>query len=263
VLLIKIGGGDAINLAGIADDISVLEEPVIVVHGANALRNRLAEQLGVPIRTVTSASGYSSVLTGKDTIELMMMAYAGLRNKQLVELLQRRGVDAIGLCGLDGRVIQGRRNRGIRVRDGGKLKLVRDLSGRTRTINRQLLDLLLDNGYTPVLTMPIADENGAAVNSENDDVMAALHASFHADRVIQLIEAPGLLADANAPESQLTRLGRAELDEWEERAEGRMRRKLRAIGALLDAAPTRVVIGDGRGDHPIQDALDGKGTVIR
>jgi len=263
VLLIKIGGGDAINLEGIADDIAEIDEPIILVHGANALRDRLAEQLQVPIRTVTSASGYSSVLTGEDTIELMMMAYAGLRNKQLVELLQRRGVDASGLCGLDGRVIQGRRNRGIRVREGEKLKLVRDLSGRTRTVNRKLLDLLLDHGYTPVLTMPIADENGAAVNSENDDVVAALHSSFHADRVIQLIEAPGLLAEAADPESRLAQLDRAELDEWEGRAEGRIRRKLRAMGALLDAAPTRLVIGDGRRDHPVRDALDGMGTVIR
>jgi len=262
VLLIKIGGGEAVNIAGIADDIAELDEPLIIVHGANALRDRLAKQLEIEIRTVTSASGYTSVLTGEDTIELMMMAYAGLRNKRLVELLQRRGVNAVGMSGLDGRVIQGRRNRGIRIREGGKLKLIRDLSGRARTVNRELLDLLLDNGYTPVLTMPIADENGAAVNSENDDVTAVLHASFHADRVIQLIEAPGLLADPEDPGSQLERLDRAELAEWEERAEGRMRRKLRAIGVLLDAAPTRLVIGDGRGDHPVRDALDDRGTVI-
>ena len=93
--------------------------------------------------------------------------------------------------------------------------------------------------------------------------MAALHSSFHADRVIQLIEAPGLLADPADPESRLAEIGRAELDEWEGRAEGRMRRKLRAMGALLDAAPTRLVIGDGRRDHPVRDALDGMGTVIQ
>jgi acetylglutamate/LysW-gamma-L-alpha-aminoadipate kinase len=263
VLLIKIGGGDAINLEAIADDLAGIDEPMIVVHGANALRDRLAGELGVEITRVTSASGYTSVLTDHDTIELMMMAYAGARNKRIVELLQRRGIDAVGLSGLDGRVIQGRRNPGIRVVEGGKRKLVRDLSGKTRSVNRQLLDLLLENGYTPVLTMPIADEDGVAVNSENDDVVAALHTSFRADNVIQLIEAPGLLADPADPESLLASLGRGELAALEERSEGRMRRKLRAMGALFEAAPTRLVIADGRVEHPVRDALDGVGTVIR
>jgi acetylglutamate/LysW-gamma-L-alpha-aminoadipate kinase len=263
VLLIKIGGGEAINLEGIADDIAELSEPAIIVHGANALRDALASRLGVEITRVTSASGYTSVLTEEQTVELMMMAYAGVRNKRIVELLQRRGVDAVGLSGLDGRVIQGRRNPGIKIRENGKKKLVRDLSGKTRSINRRLLDLLIDGGYTPVLTMPIADENGVAVNSENDDVVAALHSSFRAEHVIQLIEAPGLLADPADPCSLLTGLDRRELAAREERSEGRMRRKLRAMGALLEAAPTRLVIADGRSDRPVRDALDGVGTVIQ
>jgi acetylglutamate/LysW-gamma-L-alpha-aminoadipate kinase len=263
MLLIKVGGGDRINLAGIARDLAVLDEPAILIHGANALRDRLASELGASIRTVTSVSGYSSVQSDEQTLDLMMMAYAGLRNKRFVELLQRHGVNAVGLSGLDGHAIEGRRNRGIRVRDNGKLKLLRDLSGRARTINRQLLDLLLSNNYTPVLTMPILDEDGVAVNSENDDVLTLLQECYHAREVVQLIEAPGLLSDADDPSSLVERLTRTELAAWEESVGGRMRRKLRAMVALFNGAPTRVTIADGTREHPIVDALAGQGTVIQ
>jgi acetylglutamate/LysW-gamma-L-alpha-aminoadipate kinase len=193
----------------------------------------------------------------------MMMAYAGLRNKRLVELLQQYGVNAVGLSGLDGRVIQARRNRGIRAREGGKLKLLRDLSGKPRKINRQLLDLLLDNGYTPVLTVPLLDENSCAVNSENDDVVALLQAEYGAKTVVNLIEAPGFLEDADNEATHIPRMSRRELKAREESANGRMKRKLRAVRKLLDHGPVRVVISDGRGDRPLRDALDERGTVIQ
>ncbi len=263
MILIKVGGGEGINLAGVAEDLADVDEPVIVVHGANAARDRLAEQLGVSLRRVTSASGVASVLSDDTVLDLMMMAYAGLRNTRFVELLQRHGVNAVGLSGVDGRVVQAQRNPGIRVRDNGKLKLLRDLSGKPRAINRGLLDLLLSHGYTPVLTMPILDEGGFAVNSENDDLVALLHRTYRARRVVQLIEAPGLLADPEDPSTCIQRMSRSELADWEQRSGGRFRRKLRAIHTLLEGTTAEVVVGDGRTAHPVRDALAGAGTVIR
>jgi acetylglutamate/LysW-gamma-L-alpha-aminoadipate kinase len=263
VILLKIGGGEAINLPGVAEDVAGLQEPLIIVHGANQLRDALAERLGITLRRVTSVSGMSSVLSDHETLDLMMMAYAGLRNKRLVELLQRHGVNALGLSGLDGRAVTARRNPGIRIREGGKRKLLRDLSGKPEAVNRDLLDLLLSNGYTPVLTMPLLDGEGSAVNSENDDVVALLQASYGARVVVQLIEAAGLLADPQDPASRIPALSREELEARVTRAEGRMRRKLHAIGRLLECAGTRVVIADGRPENPLQRALEGDGTVIQ
>jgi acetylglutamate/LysW-gamma-L-alpha-aminoadipate kinase len=65
-------------------------------------------------------------------------------------------------------------NKGIRVRENGKTLIKRDLSGKPRSVNTSLLTLLLDNGYCPVLTIPIVDENGFAINSENDDIVARI-----------------------------------------------------------------------------------------
>ena len=55
--------------------------------------------------------------------------------------------------------------------------------------------MLLDNGYCPVLTIPIADENGFAINSENDDIIVQLAQALEIESVVQLIEAPGFLDD--------------------------------------------------------------------
>jgi acetylglutamate/LysW-gamma-L-alpha-aminoadipate kinase len=263
VILIKIGGGMSLNLPGIVEDIAGLHEPAIIVHGANAVRDELADRLGMEIQTVTSVSGTTSVLSDEPLVELMMMAYAGLANKRLVALLQQRGVNAVGLSGLDGRVITARRNPGIRVRQAGKRILLRDHSGRAEAVNVGLLDLLVDNGYTPVLTMPLVDEDGHAVNSENDDVVAALHRHKPAQQIVFLVEAPGLLTDPDDPATAIPHLNREKILEQEQRVSGRMARKLRSIRRALEASPTRITIADGRTAHPLTDALEGRGTVIQ
>lgn len=260
--LIKIGGGEAINAAGVVADLAELDERVIIVHGANAARDRLAANLAIPKRTLTSVSGYTSVFSDDAAIDLLMMAYAGLRNKRIVELCQRHGVNAIGLSGLDAGVIRGRRNQGIRVREAGKLKIVRDCSGKPQSVNRELLRLLLDQGLTPVLCVPIVDENGHAINSENDDIVNRLQEAFRAEKIIQLIEAPGFLDDKDDPTSLVKRITPAELQRREQQVTGRMKRKMLALRRLFETGASSVVIADGRTEHPIRDALAGHGTLI-
>ena len=263
MLLIKIGGGKDLNLNGIAADLGTLKEKCIIVHGANAFRDELAKKLGIEKRVVTSLSGYDSVFSDENTIDLAMMAYAGLKNKRIVELLQQNGINAVGLSGLDGKVLQGKRNSGIKVRENGKTLLLRDFSGKPKAINKQLLELLLDNGYTPVLSVPLIDENNFAINSENDDIIALLQTEMKADKVISLIEAPGFLMDKDDPSSLVTKMSKAELEEMEQKVEGRMKRKILAMRKLFgEGGETTVILSDGRTEHPIIDALEGKGTTI-
>lgn len=262
VLILKVGGGAGINCEGIADDVARATEPVVIVHGANAWRDDLADRLGVEREVVTSVRGYDSVLATDATMDVMLMAYAGLRNKRIVEALQRRNVAAVGLTGLDGRVIQGKRNPGIQVRHGDKVLLRRDLSGKPWHINTGLIQLLVANGYTPVLTVPICDEQGFAISADNDDITAALHRELRASVVVSLLEAPGFLSDPSDPASVIPRMSRADVRQWEDRSAGRIKRKLHAISTIMEEYPTRVVLADGRGAHPLADALEGKGTVI-
>lgn len=263
MIIVKIGGGSTINLAGIVKDLAGLDEPYVVVHGANALRDKLAKDLGQPKQVLTSVKGYTSVYSDEKLVDVMMMAYAGLRNKRIVELCQQHGINAVGLSGLDGKIVQGQRNKGIRVYQGKKLKIVRDFSGKPRAANVPLLKLLLDNGYVPVLTVPIIDEFNAAINTENDDVVRVLQQALAADTVINLIEAAGFLEDQNNAASLIKRIPAAELEARENQVEGRMQRKMLALRKLFEHGASKVIIADGRRDHPVNDALAGRGTVIQ
>ena len=263
MILIKIGGGESINLQGVIDDLANQPQPFIIVHGANVLRDEIAKKMGFEKTVLTSASGYSSVFSDQDAIDTILMSYSGLRNKRIVELCQKQNINAVGLTGLDGRLVQGERNKGIRVRENGKTLIKRDFSGKPRSVNTALLELLLANGYCPVLTIPIVDENGFAINSENDDIVAKIANALEIDTVIQLIEAPGFLDNPEDENSLVRKMSVTELNQREAEVEGRIKRKLLALTKLCAGGKTKVIISDGRGEQPITNALDGKGTHIQ
>ncbi|MBF0279004.1 MAG: [LysW]-aminoadipate kinase [SAR324 cluster bacterium] len=262
MIIIKIGGGSTINLPGVVADLAGLDQQYIIVHGANAIRDKLAEDLGQPKQVLTSVKGYSSVYSDEKLLDVMLMAYAGLRNKRIVELCQQHGINAVGLCGLDGKLVKGKRNKGVRVYQGKKLKIVRDFSGKPETVNMPLLRLLLDNDYVPVMTVPIIDEFNIAINTENDDVVRVLQQAIHADIVINLIEAPGFLENQEDPATLVRKISSSELETREKQVDGRMKRKMLAFRKLFENGASKVIIADGRSEHPVLDALAGKGTVI-
>jgi acetylglutamate/LysW-gamma-L-alpha-aminoadipate kinase len=263
MIIIKIGGGKDINLKGIVQDLAVLPAPFVIVHGANAMRDEIAAKMGFPTQTITSVSGYSSVLSNQNAIDAIMMGYAGIQNKRLVELCQQRGINAVGLSGIDGRLIRGARNKGIRVRQNEKTLVLHDYSGKPKSVNTELLRLLLDHGYIPVICIPILDETNAAINSENDDIVTLLQETLHAETVIQLIEAPGFMEDIHDVRSLVKRISRAELADRETQVEGRMKRKILALRKLMESGAGKVVMSDGRVEHPIQEALSGRGTIVQ
>ena len=262
LLIVKIGGGATINLEGLVSDLADCDQPLIVVLGANAIRSSVGERLGTPPKVITSISGYDSVLSDDSAINLIMMTYAGVARGRVVEMLQGRGVNSIGLSGIDGRLIEGERNRGIRVRENGRKRILRDYSGKPRRVNDSLLRHLLASGYVPVISIPIIDESGVAINADNDNIVAALHRTLNAKQIVHFIEASGVLADPEDFGSAMPSLDLAGLRKREAASSGRIKRKLLAIRQLLETAPTQVIVSDGRTTHPYQDVLAGAGTRI-
>ncbi len=263
MIIVKLGGGREINIEGVIRDLAELDQKFLILHGANAVRDEIAEKLGKPTRVVTSVSGYSSVFSDKEAIDAIMMGYSGIKNKRIVELCQRNGINAVGLSGIDGKLIQGERNKGIRVREGEKVMILRDYSGKPKRVNKELLQLLLNHGYVPVICIPITDENNVAINSENDDIVNVLQEALQADTILSLIEAPGYLENRDDENSLIQTLTAGELKARENQVEGRMKRKMLALRKLIDNGAKTVVISDGRVEHPIKDALAGKGTTIK
>jgi acetylglutamate/LysW-gamma-L-alpha-aminoadipate kinase len=263
VNIVKIGGGRDLAIQAILADIKTLDEPSIIVHGANAWRDELAAALGYEVQRLVSEKGQTSVYSDERLMDIQLMSYAGLRNKRLVEAAQKMGINAIGLTGLDGGLVRAKRNPGIRVNEDGKRRLVHDLSGKPQGINRPLLAYLLTEGYLPVLTVPFLDEAGQAVNSENDDLVALLHRELGSRRIFFCLEAPGLLRDGDDPDSLIPSLGLTDLHRELEGSQGRIKRKLHALKQITDAGSTTIHICDGRVENPLLSAIEGGGTCLR
>ncbi len=263
MIIVKIGGGKDINIEGIIKDLAELDQKFIIVHGANAIRDQIAEKMGKPKKVITSVSGYSSVFSDEAAMDAIMMGYSGVQNKRIVELCQQNGINAIGLSGIDGRLVRGERNKGIRVKQGEKVVVLRDYSGKPRGVNKELIELLLAHGYVPVICIPILGEKGVAINSENDDIINVLQQALHAEKIIQLIEAPGFLADKDDESTLVRTIPADQLRDRENQVEGRMKRKILALRKLLEEGAGTVIISDGRVEHPVKEALAGKGTTIQ
>lgn len=266
MIVIKVGGGAGIDYDALCADLAEIwhsgHRPVLV-HGGSHETNLLAEQLGHPPRFVTSPSGFTSRYTDRRTLEIFMMAYAGKVNKQIVERLQRLGINAIGLSGLDGRVLEGQRKAAIRIIEDGRQKVLRDdWTGTIERVNADLLKMLLENGYLPVLAPLAASTAGEALNVDGDRAAAAVASALGAEALLLLSNVPGLLRSFPDESSLIPHIARAEIEEYLPVAQGRMKKKVLGASEALTGGVGRVIFGDARIPQPISKALTGAGTHI-
>ena len=267
MLVVKIGGAEGINFDLIADDIAhliALGERMMIVHGGSAMTTDVAAALGHPPQFVTSVSGYSSRRTDRRTLEIFEMVYCGHMNKGWVERLQRRGVNAVGMSGIDGRIWQGTRKDTVTILDErGRRRVLRDdYTGRVEQVNKVLLTMLLDAGYVPVLTPPAVSFQGEAINVDGDRAAAATAIALQAETLIILSNVPGLLDNYPDESSLIRSIPSGRLDSFMSAALDRMKKKVMGAGEALAGGVRRVVFADGRVENPIRRALAGEGTVI-
>ena len=190
--------------------------------------------------------------------------YCGKINTRIVEKLHQLGVNAVGLSGVDGRLLEGKRKSTVRIIEEGKKKLLRnDFTGRVEKANVNLLTLLLGQGYLPVVSPPAISYEGEIINVDGDRAAAVIAEGLGADRLIILSNTPGFLKDADAEETLIPRLNRDDIDDVIRKyARGRMKKKLLGAREALEAGVGTVILGDGRIPNPVTLALQGKGTVI-
>lgn len=266
MIVLKIGGSEGINYDLIADDIAALVkagQPLIVVHGGSSLTNKVAEQLGHPPQFVTSVSGFTSRRTDRRTLEIFEMVYCGQMNKGLVEKLQMRGVNAVGLSGIDGRIWEGPRKDAIKIiQNGRRLVLRDDYTGKVEKVNTDLLQTLLNAGALPVLTPPAISYEGEAINVDGDRAAAATAAAFQAEVLVILSNVPGLLEKFPDESSLIRHIPAAKIDQFMSVAEDRMKKKVMGAQEALAQGIGRIVFADGRVAGPVSRALAGEGTVI-
>ncbi len=265
-LIIKVGGGAGVDLDVVTADIAHLVsqgQQVVLVHGTSAAADALAKQAGVPVRQLQSPSGHVSRYTNPEMLDIFVAAAAGQVNKRLVSQLQRLGCDAVGLSGVDGRLLQARRKKAVRAIENGRQRVVRDdYTGKLQAANGHLLRLLLDAGYTPVIAPIALSEESEPLNVDGDRAAALVAATLQASTLIILSNVPGLLADFPDTRSLVRHVPPANLEQAMAMAQGRMKKKVLAAQEALSGGVPRIILADSRQPNPIQTALAGSGTWV-
>lgn len=270
-VVVKIGGARAVDPAdAIADVASLVEdgEDVVVTHGGSTAVDDALDRLGIEPEYVETPDGVVGRFTDEETMEVFEMVLAGRVNTQLVASLRSAGVDAVGLSGVDGGLLEGPRTSAVRVVEDGKKKIRRgDHSGTPKAVNDGLLNSLLAEGYTPVCSPPMAgiedDRAVTPVNTDADRAAAVIAGALDATLVL-LTDVPGILADPDDPATLFETVETAaEWEEVEAAAAGFMARKLMAAEEALTGGAAEVVVADANAEAPVTAALEGSGTHIQ
>lgn len=266
MIVVKIGGVTGVNIDAVISDIAdqiKSGNKLVLVHGGSGETNAISEQLGHPARFVTSPSGFTSRYTDRTTLEIFAMVTSGKINTLLVERLQKLGVNAFGLSGVDGRVMVAKRKEAIRIVENGKQRMLRDdFTGKIEEVNGVLLKMLLDSGYTPVIAPLAISYEGDAVNVDADRAAAMVAGAVKAEQLIILSNVPGLLRQFPDESTLIAHIDKAKVEQSLEFAEGRMKKKVLGASEATQLGVAKVVFADGRVEKPVANALAGKGTVI-
>jgi acetylglutamate/LysW-gamma-L-alpha-aminoadipate kinase len=262
-LVVKIGGGAGIATSNILDEIASCiksGQRVVLLHGGSDLTNALSQRLGHPVRIITSPNGMVSRYTDSETLGIYAMAVAGQINTELVADLQRRGINALGLAGVDGRLLLARRKSVVRsVTPEGRVQVLRDdYTGQVEQVNAALLRQLLAAGYTPVIAPLALSQDGERLNVDGDRAAAAVAAALHADVLAIMTNVPGLLANPEDNATLVRTIPADRLADYMEYARGRMRKKLLGAQEALQDGVSRICIGSAS----LLDVLNGAGTTI-
>ncbi len=261
MIVVKVGGASGINYDHVLQDI-VNYKDVVLIHGGSDELNNISLKLGKPPLMITSESGHVSRRTDKETLEIFNMVYCGKMNKMIVEKLQKLGINAIGLSGIDGKLMIGKR-KNITIVENGKKKILRDdYTGKVEYVNVDLLKLLISNGYLPVLTPPALSYEQEAINVDGDRASAVIASSLNADVLIILSNIPGLLMNVNDESSLIKEITKEDSEKAMLFAQGRMKKKVLGAFEALENGVDKVIFSDARIEEPITKALQGWGTVI-
>jgi acetylglutamate/LysW-gamma-L-alpha-aminoadipate kinase len=264
-IVVKCGGSPLLHRAGVVGNVADLVRAgkrVVLVHGGGPEADRLMRELGRTPQHVETPSGASSRRTDAEALDALTMAFAGRVKPALVEQLDRAGVPAVGLTGLDGGLVEARQKPALKILDEGRTRLLRDdLSGRVTSVRPALLELLCAAGYVPVVSPPVGGDGDTPLNVDADRLAANLAAALAARALVLLTDAPGVLRD---PDDPATLVPTAEdHEELLVLARGRMKLKIVAAGEALAGGVATVAIADGRRLSPVDAALAGEGTVLR
>jgi len=255
VVVVKYGGNAMINETlkqQVMEDIVLLwliGVRIVLVHGGGPEINDLMDRLGKKPEFVNGLR-----VTDKETMDIVQMVLAGKINKTLVNLLEMKGGKAVGLSGMDGRLLQ------CTVKDE-RLGFV----GEIQKVHINPVTDLLDNGYIPVVSTVGCDKSGNAYNINGDTAAAYIAGALNAENLIMMTDIAGVLQDKDDPSTLIQEISQDDLPALYESGviSGGMIPKVECCATALKRGVKNVVIMDGRVPHSILMELltdEGAGT---
>ena len=257
-IVVKYGGNAMIDdtlKAQVMEDVVLLAligVKVVLVHGGGPEINGLMEKLGKKPEFVDGLR-----VTDAETMDIVQMVLAGKVNKTLVNLLENKGGRAVGLSGMDGRLIEA-------VQKDPRLGYV----GEVVKIHPAPITDLLEKGYIPVVSTIGCDRAGNAYNINGDTAAAYIAGSLGAERMLLMTDIAGILRDKDDPASLISEITVDEAAHLREQGviSGGMIPKVDCCVKAIGAGVKRVVIMDGRIPHSILMELltdEGAGTMVK
>jgi acetylglutamate kinase len=249
-MVIKYGGA-AMSSADLKDefatDIAMLRfvgiRPIIV-HGGGAEISSYMKRLDMPVKFVDGLR-----VTDAATMEVAKMVLVGKVNKEIVSLINSKGVAAVGLCGDDGLLLKA---EPVVKKDSNGALVDLGQVGEVSEVNVQLLTLL-EADYVPVVASVGVGPDGKSYNINADTVAGALGAALEAEKVVFLTDVSGLLRDVSDELSLVSECTVEEIEamlEAGEVSEG-MIPKLEAVVTSVRGGVRAAHIIDGRVPHSV------------
>lgn len=257
-VVVKYGGNAMINeelKQQVMEDIVLLwliGVKIVLVHGGGPEISEMMNKLGKKAEFVDGLR-----VTDKETVDIVQMVLAGKVNKTLVNLLEMKGGKAVGLSGMDGRMIE------ARIKDE-RLGYV----GQITKIHITPVADLLDKGYIPVISTIGCDREGNAYNINGDTAAAWIAGALEAERLIMMTDIAGVMRDKDDPSSLIPEITVEEAAKLREEGiiSGGMIPKVECCTEAISKGVKNVVIMDGRIPHSILMELltdEGAGTWIK
>ena len=263
MITIKIGGSVVDNLhPSTIDDIKkvVQQEGVILVHGGGKEVTKVTEQLGKEPKFVVSPSGIKSRYTDKETSEIFTMVMSGRINKAIVQMLQKNGINAIGLSGMDGKTIEADRKKKLMIMNEKGRKQVIDggYTGKISNVNSDLIKTIMDKGYTPVISPIAISEESEFLNVDGDRAAANVAGHVKADKVLFITNVDGLLMEDKLVE----KLSLKEAKEIIPKIGFGMEKKILAATEALEMGVKEAIIANGQKENPISSAIEHNNCTV-
>jgi len=264
LIVIKVGGsilGEGVH-PNILEDLKAVASAnkVILVHGGGKEVTEVAEKLGKEQKFVVSPEGIRSRYTDWETVVIYNMVMSGKINKEIVTTLQRVGIPAVGLSGVDGGLIRAERKKKLIIVDERGRKRIIDggYTGKIKYVDAALLKLLLERNYLPVISPVALGDEYEFLNVDGDRAAAYVAGGVKADKVIFLTDVQGLILDGRVVE----KISAAEARTLLPKIGFGMEKKVLAAVEAVEMGVKESVIASGLSENPISAALKGEGCTV-